>query len=123
MSNNPVGWFEIYVNDMKRAKKFYQATLKVKLTKMSLKFPEMWYFPHASKNRGAGGALVHMPGMKAGSNSTIVYFTCDDCAVEVGRAKKAGGKVMKEKFSIGKFGYIALVFDTEGNLFGLHSMK
>lgn len=29
MQNNPVGWFEIYVNDMERAKKFYETVLKV----------------------------------------------------------------------------------------------
>lgn len=39
------------------------------------------------------------------------------------RALAAGGRTMKDKFSIGQYGFIALVFDTEGNLFGLHSMK
>jgi len=31
MANNPVVWFEIYVQDMARAKKFYEAVLQVKL--------------------------------------------------------------------------------------------
>jgi predicted enzyme related to lactoylglutathione lyase len=30
---------------------------------------------------------------------------------------------MKDKFSIGQYGFIALVTDTEGNVIGLHSMK
>jgi predicted enzyme related to lactoylglutathione lyase len=30
---------------------------------------------------------------------------------------------MKDKFSIGQYGYIALMTDTEGNTVGLHSMK
>jgi len=30
---------------------------------------------------------------------------------------------MKDKFAIGKYGFIALVTDTEGNVIGLHSMK
>lgn len=30
---------------------------------------------------------------------------------------------MKPKFAIGQYGFIALVYDTEGNVFGLHSMK
>jgi len=34
-----------------------------------------------------------------------------------------GGKIVKEKFSIGEYGHIALVTDTEGNMIGLHSMK
>jgi len=39
------------------------------------------------------------------------------------RVVKNGGKIMKDKFSIGQYGYIALVTDTEGNIVGLHSMK
>ncbi|MGZ5238109.1 MAG: VOC family protein, partial [Caldimonas sp.] len=34
MMNNPVGWFEIYVQDMARAKAFYEATLGVTLSKL-----------------------------------------------------------------------------------------
>jgi hypothetical protein len=42
--------------------------------------------------------------------------------VEAARAAENGGRVFKEKMSIGKYGFIALVFDTEGNMIGLHSM-
>ena len=38
------------------------------------------------------------------------------------RAVAAGGHIMRDKFSIGQYGHIALCFDTEGNMFGLHSM-
>jgi predicted enzyme related to lactoylglutathione lyase len=31
MQNNPVGWFEIYVQDGARAKKFYESVFKTKL--------------------------------------------------------------------------------------------
>lgn len=58
MNNNPVGWFEIYVQDMGRAK-----------------------------------------------------------------AASSGSKVEKEKFSIGQYGTISSVIDTEGNMIGLHSMQ
>jgi predicted enzyme related to lactoylglutathione lyase len=36
---------------------------------------------------------------------------------------QAGGKIHKEKFSIGEHGYVSLVVDPDGNMFGLHSMK
>ena len=39
---NPVGWFEIYVDDMERAKSFYEAVLKVKLEKLPGPDVEMW---------------------------------------------------------------------------------
>jgi uncharacterized protein len=53
----------------------------------------------------------------------LIYFTCEDCANEESRVVSAGGKIEKEKFSIGDYGFISLVYDTEGNMFGLHSMK
>ena len=37
--------------------------------------------------------------------------------------KRFGGKLFRPKFPIGQFGFIVLASDTEGNLFGLHSMK
>ena len=43
--------------------------------------------------------------------------------MEAVRAVKNGGKIQKEKMSIGDYGFIVLVLDTEGNLIGLHSMK
>ena len=30
--SNPVGWFEIYVNDISRAKKFYEKVLDIQLS-------------------------------------------------------------------------------------------
>lgn len=121
--NNPVGWFEIYVDDMARAKAFYQGLLGVELTRLDSPGIEMWSFPMDQAVYGASGALVHMPGFPAGGNSTLVYFSCTDCAVEAARAVKLGGKVQKAKTSIGQYGHIALVFDTEGNMIGLHSMQ
>jgi len=64
-----------------------------------------------------------MEGVASGGNSTLVYFSCDDCAVEAARVTSFGGKLHREKISIGQYGFIALVVDTEGNLFGLHSLK
>ena len=120
---NPVGWFEIYVDDMERAKSFYEAVLKVKLAKLPGPDIEMWNFPMETNAAGAPGSLVHMPGFPAGGNSVLIYFSCEDCANEESRVVPAGGRIHKEKFSIGEYGFISLVFDTEGNMFGLHSLK
>jgi len=127
MSANPVTWFEIYVKDMTRAKAFYEKTLGAKLEKLATPGPgvtEMWTFPMGKDSYGATGALVRMDGGPAGGGAgTIVYFECDDCAVEAGRVSGSGGRMMKEKFAIAPHGFIALATDTEGNVFGLHSMK
>ncbi len=121
--NNPVGWFEIYVQDMARAKRFYAATLGIEFSSLESGDLEMWAFPMDRETVGAAGALVRMPGMPSGGNSVLVYFKTDDCAIVAEKAAAAGGQIEKPKFSIGPYGFIALVKDPDGNLFGLHSMS
>lgn len=126
MKGNPVGWFEIYVKDIDRARAFYEGVLEVKLTALESPDSEMgtmWAFPMERDAMGASGALASMKGEQPSGNGTIVYFMCGDCAVEAKRAPANGGKIMKDKFSIGQYGFIALVTDPDGNVIGLHSMK
>lgn len=123
MEQNIVGWFEIYVQDMDRAKAFYQKVFAVSLQKLEAPDIDMWAFPMHEKGIGAPGALVKMAGCPSGGNSTLVYFSCEDCAVEAARVSSSGGKIFKDKFSIGQWGFIALAVDTEGNMIGLHSFR
>jgi len=118
---NPVGWFEIYVNDMARAKALYEATFAVQLAALPDTGEQMLAFPMKPEAPGCAGALVHFAGKPAGDGGTVVYFSCADCATEAARAARSGGRVVKEKFSIGPYGFVSLVTDTEGNLIGLHS--
>ena len=128
---NPVGWFEIYVADMPRAKAFYEGVLQIKLEPLPTPSTEdgpsieMWMFPGAmaQESPGCSGALCKMEGCAPGGGGTLIYFSCEDCAVEAGRVESNGGAIYKDKFSIGEYGFIAIVADTEGNSIGLHSMK
>jgi uncharacterized protein len=128
MEMNAIGWFEIYVKDMRRAKAFYQGVFGKNLERLDSsgdesEVSEMWAFPGNPGGAGATGALVKMENGPSGIGGVLVYFVCDDCNVEAGRVAKNGGKVIKDKFSIGQYGNIAFVTDTEGNMIGLHSMK
>ncbi len=123
MAENPVRWFEIYVQDINRAKKFYESVFNVQLQKLSDPPLEMWSFPMEMNQPGSAGSLVRMDGMASGGNSVLVYFACEDCAVEEALVPANGGKIERGKTSIGQYGFVSLVYDTEGNMFGLHSMK
>ena len=123
MANNLVGWFEIYVHDMQRARTCYESVFQTQLSRLADTGPEMWAFPMQEETYGRAGALVHIPGVPSGASSAIVYFRCADCAVEAERAAAGGGELHKEKFSIAPYGFIALVPDSEGNRIGLHSMS
>jgi uncharacterized protein len=121
MADNPVGWFEIYVQDMARARAFYEAVFETRLQELPDIDVEMLAFGMDGEAPGSSGALVRADDCPSGGNSTLVYFKCADCAVEAGRAADSGGRLVKDKFSIGPYGFVALVNDSEGNLIGLHS--
>lgn len=123
MKENPIRWFEIYVQDMERARAFYEAVFAYQLNKMEAPDDaEMWAFPFEMNTGGAAGALIKMDGVSSGGSGTLIYFGADDCSLQEARVAAAGGRVFKPKFSIGPHGFISLVYDTEGNLVGLHSM-
>ncbi|OGG95543.1 MAG: lactoylglutathione lyase [Candidatus Lambdaproteobacteria bacterium RIFOXYD12_FULL_49_8] len=123
MSSNAISWFEIYVEDMARAKAFYEGVFQVTLSQIPAPNTEMWAFEGNPDVYGAHGALVKMPGFEVGKNSVLVYFACEDCAVTQARVAQFGGQIKGNKRSIGEHGFISLVFDPEGNLIGLHSFK
>ena len=120
---NPVGWFEIYVTDMDRARAFYEKTFGQTLEHLPNPELSMWAFPGTCDGGGAAGALVKMDGKDPGPGGIIVYFSCEDCAEIATRAADAGGRIHLPKMAIGEYGFIALLYDSEGNMIGLHSMS
>lgn len=126
MKQNAVGWFDIYVNDMNRAVYFYQSVFKSELENIGDPTDSsviMKAFPTDMTTYGAGGALVKKEGCGPVTGGTIVYFGVEDCFTVEVRVTEAGGKVVNPKMSIGEFGWVSICMDTEGNLFGLSSMK
>lgn len=127
-AKNPIVWFEIYVDDMNRAQKFYETVFDVKLSELPMpdtldEEMKMMAFPGDMDGPGAGGVLVKMAGFDVGGNSTLVYFGSEDCSIEEKRIEKAGGKILRGKQSLGEFGFMVSATDTEGNMFGIHSME
>ncbi len=121
---NVVGWFEIYVEDMNRAVKFYTALLqKGEFADFSFGNEQLMGFPFVEDGLYAAGALVKSEGWGPGKGGTMVYFHSLDCALEAGRAVENGGKLIQAKQAIGEHGFIALIEDTEGNIIGIHSRQ
>ncbi len=121
--SNAVNWFEIPVVDMSRAKKFYAAVLGKEMMDLPSENGAMCAFKWTEGGANAAGALVQSEGYEPNANGTTVYFTCDDLDNELGRVEENGGQVMFPKMSIGEFGFIAHIMDTEGNRVALHSAQ
>jgi hypothetical protein len=128
---NALNWFELYVTDFARARRFYETILKTPLQDPQMESCaegpkdgcQMAMFPF-DMEKGVGGSITKMKDMAPGAGGTIVYLNVEgDLDGVLQRIPKVGGTVVKPKFSIGQHGFIALFKDTEGNLVGLHSLK
>jgi predicted enzyme related to lactoylglutathione lyase len=122
---NAIGWFDIYVDDMDRATAFYQTVFERRLEPLGDPTGDtvMRAFPADMNAYGAAGALVKSPHSRPGAGGIMVYFSVEDCAVEQARVVAAGGRILRPKFSIGAFGWVALCLDSEGNAIGLSSLR
>lgn len=121
---NPVGWFEIYVENLEACTAFYEQVMDTQLVPNEMPMPglEMRMFDADYNNYGASGAICKMEGVPTGANSTMVYFSCADCSEPESRVTEAGGTLIQSKMSIGKHGWISIAQDPDGNTIGFHSM-
>jgi predicted enzyme related to lactoylglutathione lyase len=122
LNSNPVSWFEIYVEDLGRAKVFYETIFVCSLIpeKTDGSF-QAYRLPGGMPGNGAMGALMKHPMRKPSQEGTIVYFHCTDCDIQTKLAVESGGQIYRKKWSIGPDGFIAIIGDSEGNAIGLHS--
>ncbi len=125
MKYNSVGWFEIPVVDMERARKFYDAVFGGYIAIHEISGFTMGWFSGDHTSPGAMGALVkHEMYKPSDTAGVLIYFSCEDLSDELGRVETAGGQVMKSKTEIGGgHGFMGVIRDSEGNRLGLHSMK
>lgn len=121
--SNPVVWFEIAATDLERAKKFYSEVFQLEMQYVDMPDSPMYMMGSSAEGiAGASGALVKSADNVPSTSGTIVYFYCDDVAVEASRVEAAGGTLIVPKTSLGEFGFMAMFIDTEGNKVGMHSM-
>lgn len=124
MKYNMVGWFEIPVNDMDRAKAFYESVFQVEIKIVDFGGLLMGWFPDRGEVQGAQGTLIKQESYIPSQEGTLVYFISDDVQNELGRIEAAGGKIYQPKTQISpEHGYMGVFIDSEGNRIALHSKK
>jgi uncharacterized protein len=119
-----VGWFEIPVNDMSRAIKFYEEVFDVKTSRNPMGEFDMAFFPWIEDGQGSPGALVKHNNHYETSNhaGVLIYFLSDDITTELNKVEKAGGKILQPKTLIAaQIGYMAMFEDSEGNRIALYA--
>ena len=124
MKQNMVVWFEIPVNDMDRAKQFYEAVFQVDIKLVDFGGLQMGWFPDNGEAHGATGTLIKQESYIPSQEGTLVYFGCADVQNEIDRVEAAGGTIYLAKTQISpEHGFMAVFIDTEGNRIALHSQN
>ncbi|WP_234416016.1 VOC family protein [Flagellimonas amoyensis] len=126
MDYNMVGWFEIPVEDMERAKTFYETVFQIEIGLQDFGGTKMGWFPMDHAKPGAAGSLIQNKDWykPSGSEGTLLYFNSMDVQNELDRIESNGGKIMQPKTQISKeIGFMAVFLDTEGNRIALHSRQ
>jgi len=124
-TENALNWFEIAVNDIGRAKKFYETIFDIEMPQMDMNGMLMAFFPTDNMSTNVGGGLVQHEMYKPSAEGAVIYLNGNpDLALALGKVEKAGGKIVMPKTLIKEdIGYMAFFIDTEGNKVALHSGK
>ena len=119
---NPINWFEIPVNDLDRARNFYQTILGLEeMTVTEMGPSTMAWFPGGPGEPGATGTLIKTEGYTPSHEGSVVYFSVSDIEGTLATIESNGGKTLVPKMSIGEYGFIAQFEDCEGNRVSLHA--
>jgi predicted enzyme related to lactoylglutathione lyase len=120
--SNPVVYFEIPVNEIDRAIKFYATVFNFDFDKEIIDKNEMALFPFADENSGISGALAKGEIYKPTKDGVVLYFKTENIDETLKLATSNGGQILYPKTDNG-IGLVAEFEDTEGNRIALYQSK
>lgn len=122
---NAINWFEIPALDLERAFQFYSTVLNGNVRKGTFGNGDLILF-NVPFNTGeaVGGSIVVRPDLKPTADGPVLYLSAFGKLTEaVGKVESAGGKIIVPEINLGKFGFAAVIIDSEGNKIGLLSSE
>lgn len=120
---NCLNWFEIPVEDLQRAKQFYEKIFAIQMSEDTILGMQMAFFPSEHGNGKVGGALVKSELHKSNTEGVLVYLNANpDLSDVLQRIEEEGGVILMYKTMLTPgAGFTAMFLDTEGNRIALHS--
>ncbi|MBL7129675.1 MAG: VOC family protein [Ignavibacteria bacterium] len=118
-AKNSIGWFEIYVSDIEKAKDFYGDLFEWQFKLLEGFEPE--YTTIFTGEDSVGGGFMKSSSKQEGQ-SVVIYIDVEDVAKSLKKVEEKGGKIEKPKTLISATsGYYGLFRDLDNNLIGLWS--
>ena len=112
---NPFCHIELNTTDPDKAKEFYSQLFDWKLEDMPM--GENTY-TMINVGEGTGGGIMKNPVPNVPSN-WLSYVMVDDVAASLEKAKSLGGAVLQDKMEISNYGWLGVIQDPTGAVFGL----
>lgn len=120
---NKVHHFQIPVDDVERAKRFYQGIFGWEIDEIpGMNYHTATTVPCDEKGQpkvpwGINGGFFQRG--THGQEGISIVINVPSIDEHLGRIEKAGGKVLVSKSPVGDFGSYAQIADTEGNVIGI----
>jgi predicted enzyme related to lactoylglutathione lyase len=116
----PIGWFEIFVTDVEKAKDFYSELFGWDFKLMEGADFEYWTI--FTGEDSIGGGFMKKSSQENNSQSVVIYVEVNDIEEALSSTEKMGGKIEKIKTLISPTsGYYALIRDLDNNVIGVWS--
>lgn len=119
MKINSVVYFEIPVNNIERAIRFYKNVFGFHFEHTNIDHNEMALFPFSEKTGGISGALAKGEIYKPTNDGVLIYFGTDNIDETLKRAVDNGARILYPKTNNG-IGFVAEFEDSEGNRIALY---
>lgn len=124
---NRIVHFDIYAQDVERAKKFYSDVFGWTYAEWSFNGSPYWGVMTAeqgSTEPGINGGLMKRPGPDPVDGQAVTGFCCtvqvENIDETIAKIESAGGTLALAKMAIPGMAWQAYYKDTEGNVFGIH---
>ena len=123
---NALNWFEISVEDINRAQKFYEGIFAMNMFPLpEMMGMKMVGFPIEMNSGKVGGALAESDYHEPSAAGVVIYLNANpDIQKVLDRVEDFGGQITMPRTLISpEIGYMAFFTDTEGNRIGLHAQN
>lgn len=116
-------YFEIPVDNLERAMRFYSNIFECEFAKDNIHGNEMAFFPFDEKSNGITGALAKGEIYKPSISGSLIYLSTSNLDKTIQKVTEVGGEILFPKTEVPGYGWVAEFKDCEGNRVALFQRK
>jgi predicted enzyme related to lactoylglutathione lyase len=120
---NPFVFVELYTDDVGKSKQFYTSLLDWKTNDMDNAAVPGGKYTMISVGEGTGGGMLKNPMPNGKGSHWMPYVQVKDVAATAKKAEGLGAKVVLGKTEVMGMGWLTIISDPQGAMFGFWQSK